>query len=52
MTMYQVQTWNKRTNATVYHDVPDAIDAYDAEQIIKHMYPEEKVLAIIIKQEQ
>lgn len=46
--MYQVQTWNKKTNATVYHDVPDAIDAYDAEQIIKHQYPEEKVLAIII----
>ena len=52
MTMYQVQTWNKRTNATAYHDVPDAIDAYDAEQIIKHMYPEEKVLAIITTKEE
>jgi hypothetical protein len=49
--MYQVQTWNKKTNTTYLHDVKDAIDAYDAEQIIKHSHPEERVLAIIIKQD-
>lgn len=45
--MYQVQTWDDKNKCTRYHDVTDAIDYNDAEDYIRHLYPEERVLAII-----
>jgi hypothetical protein len=46
--LYKVQTWNDQTKSTHYHEVVDAIDAEDAEQYIKSLYPTEKILAIIL----
>lgn len=45
--MYTVQTWDENHKCSRYHDVTDAIDYDDAEGYIKHMYPYEKVIAII-----
>ena len=45
--MYSVETWDEQLHCTRYHDVTDAIDYEDAEQYIKHLYPCEKVLAVI-----
>ena len=44
--MYSVETWDEQLHCTRYHDVTDAID-YEAEDYIKHMYPNERVLAVI-----
>ena len=42
--MYKVVTWDEENKCTRYHDVVDAIDHEDAEQVIKHLHPEQKVL--------
>jgi len=47
--MYQVQTWDDENKCTRYHDVTDGISVEDAEEYIKHLYPNEKLLAIIHK---
>lgn len=45
--MYSVETWDEQFHCTRYHDVTDAIDYEDAEQYIRHLYPNERVLAVI-----
>ena len=42
--MYQVQTWDDEFKCVRYHSVVDAIDYDDAEQVIKHQFPYERLL--------
>jgi len=42
--IYQVITWDEQHNCTRYHEVVDAIDYDDAEQVIKHQFPYERLL--------
>lgn len=44
--MYQVQLWNDTTKTVEYYSVPDAIDYEDAQQVIQHQYPDQKVIAV------
>jgi len=41
---YQVITWDEQYKCTRYHQVVDAIDYEDAEQVIKHLHPEQRIL--------
>lgn len=49
--IYSVQTWDEEHNCTRYHEVIDAIDYEDAEQVIRHLHPEQKCLAVVKKQQ-
>ena len=40
---YKVVTWDSQHNCTRYHEVVDAIDYDDAEDVVKHLHPEQKV---------
>ena len=42
--MYSVQTWDEEYHMVRYHTVVDAIDYDDAEQVVKGLHPEQKVL--------
>ena len=42
--VYTVITWDQQHNCTRYHEVVDAIDYDDAEDVVKHLHPEQKVL--------
>lgn len=42
--MYTVITWDEEHHCTRYHEVVDAIDYDDAEQVIKHQFPYERLL--------
>jgi len=44
--MYTVQTWDDTLKQVNYRTVVDAIDYEDAADVIKHMYPNERVLAV------
>jgi hypothetical protein len=44
--MFNVQTWDDTLKQVNYHTVVDAIDYEDAADVIKHMYPNERVLAV------
>ena len=44
---YSVQTWDSHEYCVNYHTVEDAIDYEDAAQVIAHMYPDEKVIAVV-----
>jgi hypothetical protein len=44
--MYSVQTWDEQYKMVRYHSVVDAIDYEDAAQVIKHLHPEQNVLAV------
>ena len=44
--MYTVITWDQQHNCTRYHSLVDAIDYDDAEQVVKGLHPEQKVLGI------
>ena len=41
---YKVVTWDEQHKCTRYHEVVDAIDHEDAEQVVKDLHPEQKVL--------
>lgn len=47
--MYQVQTWDNEEWCVNIHDVPDAIDCEDAQQVIQSRYPDQKVISVIKK---
>jgi hypothetical protein len=44
---YEVQTWDDSTKCVKYHSVEDAIDYEDARDVIAHLYPEQKVIAVV-----
>lgn len=43
---YKVVTWDDQHHCTRYHEVVDAIDYEDAEDVVKHLHPEQKVLGV------
>ena len=43
---YSVQAWDDQQKCVFYYDVVDAIDYDDAEQVVKGLHPEQKVLGI------
>ena len=45
--MFKVETWNEQTKCVCYHEVVDAIDYEDAEQVVTGLHPEQKILAVI-----
>lgn len=45
--MYSVQTWDEQNKMVRYRDVTDAIDYEDASDYITHLYPNEKVIAVV-----
>ena len=47
--MFVVQTWDEQHNCSKFHDVVDAIDYEDAEQVVKGLHPEQKILSVIRK---
>lgn len=44
--VYTVVTWDEEHHCTRYHEVVDAIDHDDAEQVVNHLHPEQKVLGV------
>ena len=44
--VYRVITWDDTLHCTRYHEIVDAIDEIDAEECVKHLYPNEKVLGV------
>ena len=44
--MYTVVTWDEQQKCTRQHEVVDAIDCDDAQQVVQGMYPNEKVLGV------
>jgi len=44
---YEVQTWDDQHHCVRYHSVVDAIDYDDAEQVVRGLHPEQKVISII-----
>jgi hypothetical protein len=44
---YEVQTWDDQHKCVRFHSVTDAIDWDDAEQVVKGLHPEQKVISII-----
>lgn len=46
---YEVQTWDDQHKCVRFHSVVDAIDWDDAEQVVKGLHPEQKVISIIRK---
>jgi uncharacterized protein YqfB (UPF0267 family) len=47
--MYEVQTWDFDEYCINYHSVEDAIDYEDAHEVISKMYPDQKVISVIRK---
>lgn len=47
MTNYTVETWDDTYKCVRYHEVVDAIDYEDAEQVVKGLYPQERILGTI-----
>jgi hypothetical protein len=47
MMRYEVQTWDDTLKMVHYHSVEDAIDYEDAAQVITHLHPEQKVIAVV-----
>ena len=44
--MYQVQTWDDQHKCVRYHSVADAIDYEDARDVIKGLYPDQRLLGV------
>jgi len=44
---YEVQTWDEQHKCVRFHSVVDAIDYDDAEQVVRGLHPEQKVISII-----
>jgi len=42
-----VQTWDEQHKCVRFHSVVDAIDYDDAEQVVRGLHPEQKVISII-----
>lgn len=49
--VYVVQTWDDTINCVRDHEVVDAIDCDDAEQVVSGMHPDQKVLSVVIRNE-
>ena len=47
MMSFEVQTWDSHEYCVNYHTVEDAIDYVDAAEVITHMYPDQKVIAVV-----
>ena len=47
--IYNVITWDDTLHCTRYHEIVDAIDEIDAEEVVKHMYPNEKILGVTFR---
>ena len=47
VTNYTVETWDDTYKCVRYHEVVDAIDYEDAEQVVKGLYPQERILGTI-----
>lgn len=45
--MYKVQTWDEEHKCVRYHEVADAIDFDDAEQVVKGFHPGQPILSIV-----
>ena len=45
--MYSVQTWDDQHKCVRYHSVVDAIDYEDARDVVAHLHPEQKVIAVV-----
>ena len=43
---YNVITWDEEHHCTRYHEVVDAIDYEDAEDVVKGLHPTQKVLGV------
>ena len=50
--MYTVITWDQQYNCTRYHSVVDAIDYEDARDVITHLHPDKKVIAVVKRNDQ
>ena len=46
---YEVQTWDEQHKCVRFHSVVDAIDYEDAEQVVRGLHPEQKIISIIRK---
>ena len=44
--VYRVITWDDTLHCTRYHEIVDASDPISAEETVKHLYPNEKVLGV------
>jgi len=44
--IYKVITWDEQQHCTRYHEIVDASDPIDAEQTVKGLYPNEKILGV------
>lgn len=48
--IYKVQTWDPELQCTKFHEVADTIKQQDVDDYISHLFPNEKILAIIYPQ--
>ena len=46
---FEVQTWDDIHKCVRYHLVADGIDWDDAEQVVRGLHPEQKIISIIKK---
>lgn len=44
---YSVETWDDDHHCVRYHEIVHAIDYEDAEQIVKDLHPDQKILSVI-----
>ena len=44
--MYNVQTWDEEHKCVRYHSVVDAIDYEDAADVVRGLYPDQRLLAV------
>jgi len=44
---FEVQTWDDQHKCVRFHSVYDAIDYEDAEQVVRGLHPEQKVISVI-----
>jgi len=49
---YSVQAWDDQQKCVFYYDVVDAIDYEDARDVITHLHPDKKVIAVVKRNDQ
>lgn len=49
--VYTVITWDDEHHCTRYHTVLDAVDYDDAEQVIKGLHPEQRLMGITLSKQ-
>ena len=49
---YNVQAWDDQQKCVLYYDVVDAIDYEDAKDVIQHLHPDKKVIAVVKRNDQ